>query len=75
MLLFTCFAHGCPSVLFSSVGQSGDFATTYVEELLAPVLKAVVEKAKIDPALVGDIVGTVRFCAFHFGKFSHVFVF
>jgi acetyl-CoA acyltransferase 1 len=40
--------------------RTGDFATTYVEEMLAPVLKAVVQKAKIDPALVGDIVvGTV----------------
>jgi len=40
--------------------KSGPFAQAYVEELLAPVLKAVVQKAGIDPAQVQDvIVGTV----------------
>lgn len=40
--------------------KRGGFKDTYPEDLLAPVLKAVVEKTKLDPKEVGDIVvGTV----------------
>jgi acetyl-CoA acyltransferase 1 len=40
--------------------KRGGFKDTYPDDLLAPVLKAVVEKAKLDPKEVGDIVvGTV----------------
>jgi len=36
--------------------QTGEFSQTYVEDLLAPVLKAVVAKAKLDPARYPDDV-------------------
>jgi acetyl-CoA acyltransferase 1 len=40
--------------------KSGFFAQTYVEDLLAPVLSAVVKKVNLDPKLVGEItVGSV----------------
>ncbi|KAH7433604.1 hypothetical protein KP509_07G077000 [Ceratopteris richardii] len=40
--------------------KRGGFKDTYADDLLAPVLKAVVERTGLDPAEVGDIVvGTV----------------
>jgi len=40
--------------------QTGEFSQTYVEDLLAPVLKAVVAKAKLDPARYpDDAIGTL----------------
>lgn len=40
--------------------KRGGFKDTYPEDLLAPVLKALVDKTKLDPKEVGDIVvGTV----------------
>ncbi|KAM7257623.1 hypothetical protein ACFE04_013364 [Oxalis oulophora] len=40
--------------------KRGGFKDTYPDDLLAPVLKAVVEKTKLDPKEIGDIVvGTV----------------
>ncbi|KAF2591620.1 hypothetical protein F2Q70_00037977 [Brassica cretica] len=40
--------------------KRGSFKDTYPDELLAPVLRAVIEKTKLNPSEVGDIVvGTV----------------
>lgn len=40
--------------------RKGGFKDTYVEELLATVIKATIDRTKIDPAILGDIaVGTV----------------
>lgn len=40
--------------------KRGGFKDTHADDLLAPVLKAVIEKTKLDPSEVGDIVvGTV----------------
>ncbi|GAY50384.1 hypothetical protein CUMW_126160 [Citrus unshiu] len=40
--------------------KRGGFKDTYPDDLLAPVLKAVIEKTNVDPSEVGDIVvGTV----------------
>jgi acetyl-CoA acyltransferase 1 len=40
--------------------RRGGFKDTFPDDLLAPVLKAVIEKTKLDPSEVGDIVvGTV----------------
>lgn len=40
--------------------RKGGLKDTYVEELLATVIKATIERTKIDPAVLGDIVvGTV----------------
>ncbi|KAK9160204.1 hypothetical protein Syun_006545 [Stephania yunnanensis] len=40
--------------------RRGGFKDTYADDLLAPVLKAVIEKTNLDPSEVGDIVvGTV----------------
>ncbi|CAH8283012.1 unnamed protein product [Eruca vesicaria subsp. sativa] len=36
--------------------KRGSFKDTYPDELLAPVLRAVIEKTKLDPSEVGDIV-------------------
>lgn len=36
--------------------RRGPFAEAHIEDMLTPVLKAVLEKSKIDPALIGDIV-------------------
>ncbi|KAL0006191.1 hypothetical protein SO802_013752 [Lithocarpus litseifolius] len=40
--------------------KRGGFKDTYADDLLAPVLKAVIEKTNVNPSEVGDIVvGTV----------------
>ncbi|KAF2314114.1 hypothetical protein GH714_022346 [Hevea brasiliensis] len=39
--------------------KRGGFKDTYPDDLLAPVLKAVIEKTNLNPSEVGDIVGTV----------------
>jgi len=46
------------SALRTAIGRArrGAFKNTYVEELLAPVLKATLERTKVDPKSLGDIV-------------------
>jgi acetyl-CoA acyltransferase 1 len=34
----------------------GAFANTYVEDMLTPVLKAVIDQSGVDPSLIGDVV-------------------
>jgi len=36
--------------------RKGQFAKAHLEDMLSPVLKAVLDKTKIDPATIGDIV-------------------
>lgn len=36
--------------------RKGQFAKSHIEDMLAPTFKAVLDKTKIDPALIGDIV-------------------
>eukprot|EP00462_Mataza_sp_D1_P018265 CAMPEP_0175143288 /NCGR_PEP_ID=MMETSP0087-20121206/13339_1 /TAXON_ID=136419 /ORGANISM="Unknown Unknown, Strain D1" /LENGTH=418 /DNA_ID=CAMNT_0016427321 /DNA_START=20 /DNA_END=1276 /DNA_ORIENTATION=+ len=36
--------------------RKGEFAKSHIEDMLTPVLKAVLDKTKIDPATVGDVV-------------------
>ncbi|KAL7001428.1 acetyl-CoA C-acyltransferase [Sarracenia purpurea var. burkii] len=51
--------------------KRGGFKDTYPDDLLAPVLKAVIEKTNLNPAEVGDIVvGT--FHTFILIHFSHI---
>lgn len=50
------------SAVRTAIGRAkrGVFKDTYVEDLLAAVIKATIERTKIDPATLGDIVvGTV----------------
>ncbi len=50
------------SALRTAIGKArrGGFKDTFAEDLLTSVLKATVEKTKIDPKLIGDVVvGTV----------------
>lgn len=50
------------SALRTALGRAkkGGLKDTYVEDMLATVLKATVDRTKIDPAIIGDIcVGTV----------------
>lgn len=46
------------AALRTPIGKAGrgDFAKSYIEELLAPVLKAILDATKLDPASIGDIV-------------------
>lgn len=54
----------CPSLLYTPLLTSPDptsihkkaFKTTTTDDLLAPVLQAVVERSGVDPAALGDIV-------------------
>ena len=50
------------SALRTAIGKArrGVFKDTFVEDLLSPVIKATIERTRIDPATLGDIaVGTV----------------
>mmetsp|Transcript_9302 Transcript_9302/g.13958 ORF Transcript_9302/g.13958 Transcript_9302/m.13958 type:complete len:424 (-) Transcript_9302:66-1337(-) len=46
------------SALRTAIGKArkGSFKDTPIEEMLAPVIKAAVQKAKVPPAMIGDVI-------------------